>query len=62
MYCEEHERLRDLYLEAVHKNFKASLTVADNKSEAWREATKETQEACILALEDLNAHMREHGC
>jgi hypothetical protein len=47
---------------AVVPNVYAGKDVADMKSEAWREATKKTREACQEALDDLNSHRREHGC
>jgi len=60
--CEEKDRLTAVYLAAVVKNALAGRTVADIKSEAWREATKETRAACEKALEELNRHKAEHGC
>jgi hypothetical protein len=62
MPCEERERLEKIYLAAVVRNAKAGLGIADMRSEAWREATKDTRDACEEALEQLNAHRREHGC
>jgi hypothetical protein len=50
-----------LYLAAVAANNEASGTVADVKTEAWREATKDTREACQEALSDLNEHRKQHG-
>jgi hypothetical protein len=60
--CDERERLTILYLAAVTRIGKAAGTVTDLKSEAWREATKETREDCDRALSDLKAHRKEHGC
>ena len=60
--CEERLRLTRLYLDAVTLNQAEARTVADMKSEAWREATKETREACTVALADLNDHRKQHGC
>jgi hypothetical protein len=60
--CTERDRLMELYLEAVQKNNEVGLKVSDMKSEAWRAATKDTREACQIALQDLNSHRREHGC
>lgn len=60
--CEERLRLTLVYLDAVALNQKAGRTVADPKSEAWREATKETREVCVARLADLNSHRKEHGC
>ena len=62
MHCDERERLTTIYLATVEANNEASRTVADMKSDAWREATKEARAACEDALERLNAHRREHGC
>jgi len=60
--CEERLKLTQLYLDAVALNQSASRTVAGKKSEAWREATKETREACMATIADLNAHRQEHSC
>ena len=60
--CEERLRLNKLYIDAVTLNQAAGRTVADMKSEAWREATKETREICTMRLADLLAHRKEHGC
>jgi hypothetical protein len=51
-----------VYLDAVFRNRQAGGTIADMKSEAWREATRETRAACEEALEQFNAHRKEHGC
>jgi hypothetical protein len=60
--CEERLKLTILYLDAVALNQSASRAVADMKSGAWREATKETRELCTEKLADLNGHRQEHGC
>jgi hypothetical protein len=60
--CRERERLIAAYMSAVVNVSEAGFAIADMKSEAWREATEETREACRNALEDLNSHRREHGC
>lgn len=60
--CEERKRLESIYIDAVRKNVKAGAHILDTKSEAWREATKETSAACDVALENLNRHREEHGC
>jgi hypothetical protein len=51
-----------VYLDAVFRNRQAGGTIADMKSEAWREATRVTRIDCEMALAELNAHRREHGC
>ncbi len=60
--CEERLRLTKLYIDAVTLNQAAGRGIADMKSEAWREATRETRADCEMALAELNAHRREHGC
>jgi len=60
--CRARERLITAYMSAIVDASEAGSAIADMKSEAWREATNETREACRNALEDLNAHRREHGC
>ena len=62
MYCQEHERLTAIFLDAVDKNDEAARTVIDIKSEEWRDATKETRSICIAALTALNDHRVQHGC
>jgi hypothetical protein len=62
VHCEDRDRLTEIYLAAIRKHDIASLKVPDMKSEAWREATKETREACQEALAELNIHRQEHGC
>lgn len=62
MECEERKRLEGIYLAAVAANNEAARIVADMRSEAWREATKDTRAACEEALADLSAHRKEHGC
>ncbi len=62
MPCEERARLEKIYLDAVVELSRAGVHIADMKSEAWREATKATREACQDALDDLNTHRQEHGC
>ena len=60
--CEERKRLERLYLDAVRKNAVAGAHLLNTKSEAWREATKDTRAACDVALANLNRHREEHGC
>jgi hypothetical protein len=60
--CEERARLEKIYLDAVLELSSAGVHIADMKSEAWREATKETREACQGTLADLNDHRKGHGC
>jgi|HubBroStandDraft_1064217.scaffolds.fasta_scaffold211294_2 hypothetical protein len=60
--CGTRERLIAAYMSAIVNVSEAGFAIADMKSEAWREATKETREACRNALEDLNSHRKEHGC
>jgi len=60
--CEERKQLAKVYLDAVRKNSIAGMRILNAKSEAWREATKETRAACDLALTELNRHREEHGC
>jgi hypothetical protein len=60
--CGERQRLEKIYLDAVVDNARAGLHISDIRSEAWRDATKETREMCEAALAELNAHRREHGC
>ena len=60
--CEERKRHEEVYNAAVAAIVAAGRNVPDMKSEAWRNATKETREACQAALDDLNRHRNEHGC
>ncbi len=60
--CEERQLLAKVYLDAVRKNSIAGMRILNTKSEAWREATKETRAACDVTLADLNRHREEHGC
>ena len=60
--CEERERLTTAYLDAVLRNTEADRAFAETNSEAWRKATRVTQQECEVALADLNAHQKEHGC
>jgi hypothetical protein len=60
--CAERECLTKACLAAVVKNTQAGKPVADLKSEAWRDATKETRELCGTALAKLNGHKKEHCC
>jgi hypothetical protein len=60
--CEERKRLERLYLDAVRQNAVAGAHLLNTKSEAWREATKDTRAACDVALANLNRHREEHGC
>jgi hypothetical protein len=60
--CEERLRLTKLYIDAVAVNQMAGRAIAEMKSEAWREATRETREICTATLADLLAHRKEHGC
>jgi hypothetical protein len=62
VYCAERERLEKVYLASFAANAFAGRFVADMRSEAWREATKETQVACKAALADLKRHRKEHDC
>ncbi len=62
MPCEERMRLAKVYLEAVRKNSIAGMRILNTKSEAWREATKETRAACDAALAELNRHRTQHAC
>ena len=62
MLCEERQPLVKAYVDAVRKNAQAGAHILDTKTEAWREATKETRVACDVALADLNRHREEHGC
>ncbi len=62
MPCEERKRLAKVYLDAVRKTSIAGLRILNAKSEAWREATKETRAACDVTLANLNRHREEHGC
>src|ERR1700722_10168217 len=57
--CPERERLMKFSLDAVFRNSQAGGTIADMKSEAWREATRVTRIDCEMALAELNAHRRE---
>ena len=36
--------------------------IADLKSQEWRQATEVARQECVIALEDLNTHRRQHGC
>jgi hypothetical protein len=60
--CEERKRLEKLYRDAVRKNTVAGAHILNTKSEAWREATKDTRAGCDVALANLNRHREEHGC
>jgi hypothetical protein len=60
--CEERKRLEKIYFDAVRNNAIAGAHILNTKSEAWREATKETRAACDVALEALNRHRERHGC
>jgi hypothetical protein len=62
MPCEERTLLAKVYLDAVRKTAIAGMRILNAKSEAWREATKETRTACDVALADLNRHREAHGC
>ena len=62
MPCEERKRLANAYLDAVRKTAIAGMRILNTKTEAWRDATKETRVACDVALADLNRHREEHGC
>jgi hypothetical protein len=62
MPCEERLRLTTIYFDAIEKNNLAGNVAPDPKSEAWREATKDTRTLCEYALAELNQHRREHGC
>jgi hypothetical protein len=44
--CEERKRFEQVYLDAVRKNVMSGARILNTKSEAWREATKETRAAC----------------
>ena len=46
MPCEKRSKLEKIYLDAVLQLSRAGIYIADLKSEAWREATKEAREAC----------------
>jgi hypothetical protein len=60
--CKERKRLELIYVSAVLTNARSGKNIADMKSAAWREATKDTRETCQSTLADLNAHRKEHGC
>jgi hypothetical protein len=62
VFCEERERLRKLYLSAVGENLQAARECTRMNTEAWKEATKKTQDECDTALGELNRHKTEHGC
>jgi hypothetical protein len=62
MPCEERARLLAIYLAAVVENAVAGRNIAKVRSEAWREATRETRRARDEALKALNRHTAEHGC
>jgi hypothetical protein len=62
MPCEERDRLLAIYLAALVENAVAGRTIGNVRSEAWREATKETRRARDEALNALNRHTAEHGC
>ena len=62
VHCEERDRLAKAYRAAVSKNIEDIQTVKDMANPQWREATKETRDACQDAMDALNKHMKEHGC
>jgi hypothetical protein len=62
MPCAEYQRLETIFLTALIENSKIRLRRINMESETWREAAKETRADCEAALEELNAHRREHGC
>jgi phosphopantetheine adenylyltransferase len=62
MRCAERLRLQKMYLDAITENFMAGIKIADAKSEAWREATKDTRVVCEETLTNLNSHRSKHGC
>jgi hypothetical protein len=61
--CEERLRLTEIYRSAIQKHNAACFTLPDIKK-AKRGAKQPSRrvEAREAALEDLNAHRKEHGC
>ena len=61
-HCVERDNLTAAYIAAVVKKAMVAKDVANDRSEAWREATKQTWQACEEAFQDLHRHKAEHGC
>ena len=62
MLCKERDRLNRAYIDALAEHLRASESVPEMGSEAWKAATHETRKRVQAAREELNKHKLEHEC
>ena len=62
MVCEERDRLKRLYVDAITTLAEDGKEIPDMQSEEWRHATEGARAACQTILGALNQHRQEHGC
>ena len=62
MLCEERDRLKRLYLDAIATLAEDGKAIANKEGAEWRRATEGARAACQAILGALNQHRTEHGC
>lgn len=62
MFCEERERLTQIYVDATESHRRVSDSIKNIQSPEWVSATKDTRQFCEEALTALKLHVQEHNC